>query len=75
MSIADDYVTVSNAMDRHDREGHEALQRIKARHQELLNAALRVTEMANALREDGFSEEARAIREALGPAYLGGPLL
>lgn len=84
MSIADDYVTVSNAMDRHDREGHEALQRIKAAHQRYRDAAKRLTDLANEkhavwLRQTrGVSMESltapQEIRESLGDAYLGGLL-
>lgn len=95
--IADDFATVEAEIGLAERfhdgdcchEARAALARIKARYQEFLDAAARVTDLANSAQrhEDdylakklhvrGFSPlcvTAKDIREALGPAYLGGPL-
>lgn len=98
MSVADDFALVEAFIRRGSDDENPAgpirwngtepervaLARIKAKHQELLDAVMRVTDLANAkhaawLKQTrGVSMESltapREIRDALGPAYLGGPL-
>lgn len=83
MSIVDDYATIRADLESdHNRRALAALERIRAKHQLYLDACSRLTWKANALaanQEPGVRGDmrrmfAREVRDALGDAYLGGPL-
>lgn len=55
----------------------DALDQIKEKYRKNLNAVSRVTELCNKMSAAGSYAQsyAKDVREALGDAYLGGPLL
>lgn len=83
--IADDFATVASDLGLAERfhdgdcchEARAALERIKAAYQRYLDAASRVTDLANGWHRSGIpvlALYAIDLRVALKDAYLGGPL-
>lgn len=86
MSTADDFAIVEARVKTGFHAWHtqkdaiEAFERIKAGYQKYLDACSRVTELANDLHKNETDQPfqnapSALLRDALGPAYLGGPLL
>lgn len=83
MSVADDFAAIEafvlGAENGDYRSARAALERLRNAYKRYLDAAARVTDLANALYESEDSPvdvlRARELRRVLGDAYLGGPLL
>lgn len=84
MLIADDVALIRGYLEKRgdSADALASFERILDKYRTYLKAAERVTGYANSLRPAPYSNEksinmrhARAIRVALGDAYLGGPLL
>lgn len=79
--IADDVATIRNYLS-DSKPMLDAFERICKAYEMHLKASSRVTDYANSLSPAPYSKEkslnlrhARAVRAALGEAYMGGPLL